>query len=71
LKLTAPDLKKFGIIDEIVPEPIGGAHMDFATSAENIKEALVRNMNELVKIPANKLIELRIRKFQNMGVYKE
>lgn len=71
LKLTAQDLSNFKIIDEIVPEPIGGAHMDFEHTAKNIKKAILRNLEELLKIPVDVLIPLRIKKFQNMGVYKE
>lgn len=71
LKLTAQDLSNFKIIDEIVPEPIGGAHMDFEHTAKNIKKAILRNLEELLKIPVDVLIPLRIKKFRNMGVYKE
>ncbi len=71
LKITAQDLSKFNIIDEVVPEPIGGAHMDFELTAKNIKKALLRNLKELLKIPVDELVSLRIKKFQNMGVYKE
>ena len=71
LKLTAQDLSNFKIIDEIVPEPIGGAHMDFEHTAKNIKTAILRNLEELLKIPVDVLIPLRIKKFRNMGVYKE
>jgi len=71
LQITAQDLSKFNIIDEVVPEPIGGAHMDFELTAKNIKKALLRNLKELLKIPVDELVSLRIKKFQNMGVYKE
>jgi len=71
LKITAQDLSKSNIIDEVVPEPIGGAHMDFELTAKNIKKALLRNLKELLKIPVDELVSLRIKKFQNMGVYKE
>jgi len=71
LKITAADLLKLDIIDEIVPEPIGGAHLDPEQTAKNIKDALIKHLDELTKIPIDKLIPLRISKFQNMGVYKE
>ena len=71
LKMTASDLLKFNIIDEIVPEPIGGAHLDIEQTAKNIKDVLIKHLDELTKIPIDKLIPLRITKFQNMGVYKE
>lgn len=71
LKMTASDLLKFNIIDEIVPEPVGGAHLDPEQTAKNIKDVLIKHLDELTKIPIDKLIPLRISKFQNMGVYKE
>lgn len=71
LKITAQDLREFKIIDEIVPEPVGGAHIDFNLTAKNIKEALIRNLTELIKVPVAELIDARVKKFQQMGVYKE
>jgi len=70
LRLTAHDLKEFKIIDEIIPEPIGGAHMDYAQMAQNITSVLTKHLNHLITIPVQQLIEERIQKFQNMGVYK-
>ncbi|MEO0216007.1 MAG: acetyl-CoA carboxylase carboxyltransferase subunit alpha [candidate division WOR-3 bacterium] len=70
LKLTAQDLYQFKIIDEIIPEPLGGAHMDYQKTADNVKEAILRNLTELKKIPISELIEMRIKKFQNMGAYR-
>lgn len=71
LKLTAQDLQKLGIIDEIIPEPVGGAHMDSKKAAENLKKSVLRHLAELRKIPLVELIPLRIKKFRDMGVYKE
>ncbi|MEO0094650.1 MAG: acetyl-CoA carboxylase carboxyltransferase subunit alpha [candidate division WOR-3 bacterium] len=71
LKLTAQDLMQFKIIDEIIPEPLGGAHMNYQKTAENIKSAVVRNLKELISIKVDELIEKRIEKYRNMGVYKE
>ncbi len=71
LQITAQDMLKFKIIDEIVSEPAGGAHLDFELTAKNIKEACLKNLDELTKIPVDELIPLRIKKFQNMGVHKE
>jgi len=70
LKITAQDLKEFKIIDEIIPEPLGGAHLDFAMTAKNIKQVLIRNLQELAKIPVDKLIDTRIDKYRQMGVYR-
>ena len=70
LKTTAQDLKRFNIIDEIVPEPVGGAHFDYETTAHNIKKALTRNLNELKKLAPDDLVRQRIDKYRQMGVYK-
>jgi acetyl-CoA carboxylase carboxyl transferase subunit alpha len=70
LKMTAQDMQKMHIIDATVPEPIGGAHMDFETTAKNIRTAIVKNLDELANIPIVELIQSRIQKFRNMGVYK-
>lgn len=69
LQLTAPDLKKQGIIDEIVPEPLGGAHRDHAKAAEILKAQLLNELKHLSKIKTEKLIEKRIEKFSKMGEY--
>ncbi len=69
LQLTAPDLKKQGIIDEIVPEPLGGAHRDHARAADILKAHLLGELKTLTKIKIDKLIEKRIEKFSRMGEY--
>jgi acetyl-CoA carboxylase carboxyl transferase subunit alpha len=71
LKLTAQDLKTFKIIDEIVPEPSGGAHLDYEAMSRNITAVIKKHLDELVSLPVQDLIDARIRKFQNMGVYKK
>ncbi|MEI8349482.1 MAG: acetyl-CoA carboxylase carboxyltransferase subunit alpha [Candidatus Omnitrophota bacterium] len=71
LKLTAPDLLALGAIDEIIPEPEGGAHRNPAEAAKNLKETLLRNLNILTGINLDKLLELRYMKFRKMGVFKE
>ncbi|MDD5692518.1 MAG: acetyl-CoA carboxylase carboxyltransferase subunit alpha [Candidatus Omnitrophica bacterium] len=68
LKLTGQDLLKMGIIDEIIPEPFGGAHRDPQKSGQNIKEAILRNLKELDALSPEKLLELRYKKFRSMGV---
>jgi acetyl-CoA carboxylase carboxyl transferase subunit alpha len=69
LQLTAPDLKKQGIIDEIVPEPLGGAHRDHAKAAEILKAQLLNELKHLSKVKIEKLIDRRIEKFSKMGEY--
>ena len=68
LKLTADGLLKMGIIDEVVPEPLGGAHRDPQKSAQNIKEVLQRNFKELKSLSKEELLKARYKKFRNMGV---
>jgi len=68
LKLTAEGLLKMGIIDEVVPEPLGGAHRDPQKSAQNIKEAIQRNLKELKAMSKEELLQARYKKFRGMGV---
>jgi len=67
LKLTAPDLLQAGIIDEIVPEPIGGAHTDPAAAAANVERALSRSLADVIATPSEARLEARYSKFRNMG----
>ncbi len=67
LKLTAPNLKELGVIDGIVPEPLGGAHADWDGAAQNLKEAVVNAFSELADLGADELVESRYQKFAAMG----
>ncbi len=67
LQLTASDLKKQGIIDVIVPEPMGGAHRNHEEMARILKETLLDELGHLLKIKTEKLIERRVEKFSKMG----
>jgi len=69
LQLTATDLKKQGIIDVIVPEPLGGAHRDHEQIARILKETILEELKPLLKLKPEKLIERRIEKFGKMGVW--
>jgi acetyl-CoA carboxylase carboxyl transferase subunit alpha len=71
LKLTAEDLKRFGIIDEIIPEPLGGAHRDHARAAANLKEAVLRHYREVRELDVDALVARRYEKFRAMGIYRE
>jgi acetyl-CoA carboxylase carboxyl transferase subunit alpha len=71
LKLTANDLLNLGIIDEIIPEPPGGAHKDPEKAAKNLKEALERNLKELSQLSKERLLKLRYEKFRKIGVIEE
>ncbi|RKY33071.1 MAG: acetyl-CoA carboxylase carboxyl transferase subunit alpha [Candidatus Omnitrophota bacterium] len=70
LKLTAGELLKMGIIDEVVPEPLGGAHRQPEQTAEILKEIIVKNLNELIAMDKAQLLELRYKKFRQIGVYE-
>jgi acetyl-CoA carboxylase carboxyl transferase subunit alpha len=69
MKITAPDLKHFGIIDEIIPEVKGGAHKDVQTQADEIGKVLKTSLQELVKLSKEELIENRYQKFRNIGEF--
>lgn len=71
LKLTADDLLQQGIIDRIVPEPLGGAHKDHQGMANTLKSILKEELAALIKIKPEKLIQNRLEKFGKMGVYIE
>jgi len=71
LKLTAPDLLKLGIIDRIVEEPLGGAHRNHQEAARILKEVLLEEIKNVLKIKPEKLLENRIKKFGAMGFFKE
>ncbi|MEY3311769.1 MAG: hypothetical protein RL348_1102 [Bacteroidota bacterium] len=71
LKLTAPDLKEHGIIDRIIPEPIGGAHRAPLQMFEALRDILTEELNVLQSIETRLLVEQRRDKFANMGVWAE
>ncbi|MBZ5559266.1 MAG: acetyl-CoA carboxylase carboxyltransferase subunit alpha [Acidobacteriia bacterium] len=67
LKLTAPDLLEFGIIDEIVGEPVGGAHTDPGAAAQLVDDVLTRVLGEVSAMTSETRLEKRYQKFRNMG----
>ena len=71
LKITSKDLLEFNIIDEEIKEPLGGAHTNHAETAENMKLAIINALNELSKLPVDKLREERYAKFRAMGRFIE
>jgi acetyl-CoA carboxylase carboxyl transferase subunit alpha len=71
MKITAHDLKKLGIIDDIVPEPPGGAHSDPPRAAELLAPYLERGLKELQKLKPSLLLEERYEKFRKMGVFEK
>ncbi len=71
LKLTPDYMKKFGLVDEIVAEPMGGAHWDYAEAAALLKKQLLPVLKELKQIPKDKLLEERLEKYCKMGHWQE
>jgi acetyl-CoA carboxylase carboxyl transferase subunit alpha len=67
LKITSQDALDLGVIDEVVPEPIGGAHRNVEITARNLKEAIIRNIDELSAMSGEELAAHRYEKFRNMG----
>lgn len=71
LKLTGHDLLKLGLIDEVIKEPLGGAHRDFHATAENISKTVVKFLSHFKSIAAEDLPEMRFQKFRKMGAFSE
>jgi len=71
MKITSEDLKKFGIIDRIIKEPLGGAHKNPEETAQNIKKALDEVLPKLCQLSIDELLNKRYEKFRNFGEYKE
>jgi acetyl-CoA carboxylase carboxyl transferase subunit alpha len=71
LKLTAPDLKRLGIIDEIIPEPLGGAHRDPQVMFTRVKDVLIKKLQELNSLPVDTLLAQRYEKYRTIGFYTE
>jgi acetyl-CoA carboxylase carboxyl transferase subunit alpha len=71
MKMTSMDLKRLGVIDEIVPEAPGGAHRDHDVTARNLGDALRRHLAELMLLPAEKLRDDRYQKFRGIGAFVE
>jgi acetyl-CoA carboxylase carboxyl transferase subunit alpha len=69
LKLTAADLSRLGVIDEIVKEPLGGAHRDPKAMAATLKEVVERHLKDLEKMDMEELLRLRYEKFRRMGAF--
>jgi acetyl-CoA carboxylase carboxyl transferase subunit alpha len=71
MKMTAPDLLQLKIVDEIVPEPEGGAHLDHDLAAQNLKKALEKNLKALITMSPTALEAQRYEKFRAMGVFQD
>ena len=71
LKMTAKDLLRLGLIDEIIEEPLGGAHRDPALMASRIKEVMGRFLRDTADLPAEELLRRRYERFRRIGAYEE
>jgi acetyl-CoA carboxylase carboxyl transferase subunit alpha len=71
LKLSAQEALELGVIDEVLPEPLGGAHRDLPEMAGRIKQTLAAELEELSSIPVQELLEARYQKFRRMGQFSE
>ncbi|NCC52559.1 MAG: acetyl-CoA carboxylase carboxyltransferase subunit alpha [Spartobacteria bacterium] len=71
LHLTSDALLEMKLVDEIIPEPVGGAHSDYEAVFENMKNAILRNLEELQELSTEELMQQRYEKFRAMGVFEE
>lgn len=71
MRISAKELKKLDLVDELVPEPLGGAHHNYRLAADNLKAALLKNLAQLRNIPTDELLELRYQKFRHIGIFDE
>ena len=71
LRLAAPDLQELGIVDGVLPEPVGGAHRDPAAAHATLKQALIENLDALSGVSPSELIERRAARFRGFGVFRE
>ncbi len=69
LRLSAKDLLESGVVDEIIPEPLGGAHKDYDTTANAVKKALLKHLDELLAEKTTDLLETRYKRFRKLGVF--
>lgn len=71
MKITAEDLQTFGVCDKIIAEPVGGAHNDMHSTAENISDYLIDAIGRLTKIDIDTLLDMRYKKFRKIGMFTE
>jgi len=69
LKLTAKDLLELGVVDEVVPEPLGGAHRDYDTTAATLKKTILKHLDKLTEMKPSELLEGRYRKYRKIGEF--
>ena len=71
MRITAKDLIENKLVDEIIPEPLGGAHRDPAAMAATVRERLISNLDRLCKVPMTRLLSDRYQRLMSYGVYEE
>jgi acetyl-CoA carboxylase carboxyl transferase subunit alpha len=71
MRITAADCKALGVVDEVIPEPPGGAHSDPLTTIERVGRRLDDHLSRLVSVPVDQLLEARYRKFRSIGAWEE
>jgi acetyl-CoA carboxylase carboxyl transferase subunit alpha len=71
LRLAAPDLAELGIVDEVLPEPVGGAHRDPSAAAVTLKAAMIANLDALSGVSGAELVKRRAARFRKLGVFSE
>ena len=71
MKLTAKDLSGMSLVDEVVAEPVGGAHNDARSAASNLKDALIRHVDELASLSLEEMLDARYQKFRQAGEWRE
>ena len=69
--LTSERLEELGFIDDIVPEPLGGAHRDFSAISESLKLALIKQLDELREMPVDDLLKRRYERLMSYGSFEE
>jgi acetyl-CoA carboxylase carboxyl transferase subunit alpha len=69
LKISAKDLLDLGIVDEVLPEPLGGAHKDYDVMAATLKKTILKHLDKIMDIKTSELLDERYKKFRQMGVF--
>jgi acetyl-CoA carboxylase carboxyl transferase subunit alpha len=69
MRISAKELKALDLVDELIPEPLGGAHHNYRLAADNLRAALLRNLADLKQLPVDELLEKRYQKYRNIGKF--
>ena len=71
MRITAASLEEFGLVDDVLTEPLGGAHRDPQATADIVRNALLKHLDELDQLPPDQLLEHRQRRLASFGQFKE